>query len=393
MKVIYITHYTDLYGANKSLLDLIEGLSSDVDFHLVVPNEGRLTTVASKRNIPYTIIPFYNEVYFKGQDQQLDFKRVMTERAKGIVKFLHNWRLVIKHSSLFKDYDIIHMNSSATLIGAYFSLWTRKKLVWHIREFGWQDYKFRYNFGYKYFMFWLNKADTVISISKAIYQKRVIDSKAGIKKIVYNGVISIKTLKQHIEAISNKKEEPQKEFVFALVGHLSEEKGQLEALRAFHQLYTKCKNIRLILAGSGPDDYTAMLKAYVQELGLGANVDFTGYIADIRGVYTSIDCLLMCSKHEALGRVTIEAMSFGKPVIGYDAAGTKEIIQDGENGLLYLGEADVLAEKMAILALDKALQEKLSRNAFNSVKKFTIEEYAETVKDIYASLTVSESIN
>lgn len=393
MKVIYITHYTDLYGANNSLLDLIEGLSSDIDFHLIVPNEGSITAVAEKRKIPYTVIPFYNEVYFKRRDQQLNFKRIMIERAKGIGKLLHNWRLVFKYSALFKEYDIIHLNSSATLIGAYFSLYTRKKLVWHIREFGWQDYKFKYNFGYQYFKFWLNKADSVISISKAIYQKRVIDSKASVKKIVYNGVISYQTLKKHIEVLSCKKDEQRKEFVFAVVGHLSDEKGQLDALKAFQLLYKKFKNIRLILAGSGPDDYTAMLQAYSRAQGLEANVDFRGYIADIRSIYSSIDCLLMCSKHEALGRVTIEAMSFGKVVIGYDAGGTREIIQDGENGLLYLGDSDALAEKMAVLVKDQVLREKLGRNAINSVKKFTIEEYAETVKDIYASLTVSASIS
>jgi glycosyltransferase involved in cell wall biosynthesis len=52
----------------------------------------------------------------------------------------------------------------------------------------------------------------------------------------------------------------------------------------------------------------------------------------------------MCSKNEALGRVTIEAMSRGTPVIGFDNAGTSEIIKHAYNGFLYKEGASELSE-------------------------------------------------
>jgi glycosyltransferase involved in cell wall biosynthesis len=50
----------------------------------------------------------------------------------------------------------------------------------------------------------------------------------------------------------------------------------------------------------------------------------------------------MCSKNEAQGRVTVEAMFNGCPVIGYASAGTLEIIKDKENGFLYTDIYDIL---------------------------------------------------
>ena len=104
-------------------------------------------------------------------------------------------------------------------------------------------------------------------------------------------------------------------------------------------------------------------------------------------IYNKLDCLLMCAKNEALGRVTIEAMSKGVPVIGYDNAGTSEIIKHGYNGLLYSHGSATLSEMMLMYAKDKGMQKTLRENALHTVKdRFTIEAYAQAIYNVYQSI-------
>jgi glycosyltransferase involved in cell wall biosynthesis len=76
-------------------------------------------------------------------------------------------------------------------------------------------------------------------------------------------------------------------------------------------------------------------------------VEFWGYVPDPERAFLAADVALMCSRSEAMGRVTAEAMSCYRPVIGYAAGGTPELIADGTTGRLYHGGADELAGVMA----------------------------------------------
>ena len=62
---------------------------------------------------------------------------------------------------------------------------------------------------------------------------------------------------------------------------------------------------------------------------------FFGYVENTLPLIRGADVLLMCSRYDAFGRVTVEAMKLGKPVIGAKSGGTTELISEGFNGLLY----------------------------------------------------------
>jgi glycosyltransferase involved in cell wall biosynthesis len=79
-------------------------------------------------------------------------------------------------------------------------------------------------------------------------------------------------------------------------------------------------------------------------------IRLTGHLEHPFPVMQQADVVLMCSSHEALGRVTIEAMRAAKPVVGARCAGTVELIREGFNGLTYAaGDAAELAEKIRYL--------------------------------------------
>jgi glycosyltransferase involved in cell wall biosynthesis len=382
-RIIFITHYTELYGANRSLLNLIEGLYKIgiTNITVLTPVRGKINKELELKKIRNLVIPFKNETHYANKKNNA---------LKEFAKLFYNWYVVLNYSRKLKitGKTIIHTNASVTFIGAYFSYWLKLPHIWHIREFGMEDYNIKYNYGYKYFQYWLNKANAVIAISKAIYDKRIEACTAAIKKTIYNGVIFSNDLQTLIN--SHRQRAASSNTTFGIIGVISKEKGQEEAIEAFAMLQKKYENILLIIAGEGDEQYVNSLKVKVADNNLQQQVTFPGFIKDTVVFYQSIDCLLMCSKNEALGRVTIEAMSKGVPVIGFDNAGTSEIIKDGVNGFLYKNGAAELAEKITSIIHGKNILPGITKNGFETVKQnFTIEKYAERVTEVYQRIIAS----
>ena len=381
LRIIFITHYAELYGANRSLLDLINGLSKFGlnDALLIAPKKGDLLSEAAKYNIACRVIPFVNETHKVYQKPSL---------AKAKAKKIYNRIITILYSRSLKQKNkklIIHSNSSATLIGYNFSRLLKAPHVWHIREFGLQDYNFEYNFNYDYFQACLSKAHTAIAISKAVYEKRVANCSASNKTIIYNGVIFKDELQKNKTTISTQNNNASAVFTFGIIGLISKEKNQLDAIEALRFLKSENKNVQLLIAGNYADgDYFTFLNKKIEDYNLQQNAQFLGFLKNTNGFYNKINCLLICSKHEAFGRVTIEAMSYGIPVIGFNNAGTAEIIQDKYNGLLYYNGASELAEKMNVIISNKEVLKNLQLNALQTVEKnFTIDSYAQAVLNVY----------
>ncbi|QEC68026.1 glycosyltransferase family 4 protein [Panacibacter ginsenosidivorans] len=377
-RIIYITHYTELYGANKSLLNLIDGLTKKriTDLLVISPAKGKITEALADRNVPYKIIPFVNEIH--EADSRPPFFKMMA-------KLLYNWYLVLKFGNKIKGNkrSLIHTNASPALIGAYFSYWLKVPHVWHIREFGLADYNFQYNFGESYFKYWLNKSKAVIAISRSVYNERLSECKVSLKKVIYNGVIFQSELSTERSHARSKKDT---DFVFGIIGLISKEKGHLDVIEAFYLFNRKNKNSTLAIAGAGNEKFIDLLQERIAAYNLEKKVIFYGYVTDTEKFYNNIDILLMCSKNEGLGRVTIEAMSYNVPVIGYNNAGTAEIIEHNYNGLLYNGTVNDLYEKMESSYNNKYLAE-IKKNALNTVKeKFTIEQYTDSICEIYEAI-------
>ena len=81
--------------------------------------------------------------------------------------------------------------------------------------------------------------------------------------------------------------------------------------------------------------------------GIDQITGFYDYQDNIHEIMQQADIVLMCSRNEAFGRVTVEAMLAGKPVIGTSSGGTGEIIEHESSGFLYPpGNVALLSEKI-----------------------------------------------
>jgi glycosyltransferase involved in cell wall biosynthesis len=144
------------------------------------------------------------------------------------------------------------------------------------------------------------------------------------------------------------------EALILLPGRLTGWKGQREAVAAAAQLQTRdLPRWRMILAGDaqGRDAYVAELRKLISSHGLDGRISLVGHCDDMPAAFALADIVIAPSREpEAFGRVAAEAGAMGVPVVGSNLGGQREVIVDGETGLLTPpGEPGPLADAIARL--------------------------------------------
>jgi glycosyltransferase involved in cell wall biosynthesis len=126
-------------------------------------------------------------------------------------------------------------------------------------------------------------------------------------------------------------------------------KGHAEAIELLADLRAAGEDARLWLLGTdepGREAYVAELQALAQRLGVSAALAISPPRSDVREAYAACDLVLQLSgKPEAFGRTVLEALSIGRPVLGWDHGGVGELLRDlYPAGRVALGDADALAQ-------------------------------------------------
>jgi glycosyltransferase involved in cell wall biosynthesis len=156
------------------------------------------------------------------------------------------------------------------------------------------------------------------------------------------------------------------------VGRLTPAKGQHLLLDALRQLLYQGHNVRLRLAGNGPDEPS--LRAQAQRLNLTDHVVFEGPVNQdrIRSVYAQADLFCLPSFAEGLPVVLMEAMSMGIPCVTTEITGIPELIGNGIEGLLVPpSDLDALVRALATLIHDDTLRSSMAVNG----RKRVLEQY------------------
>jgi glycosyltransferase involved in cell wall biosynthesis/SAM-dependent methyltransferase len=368
MKLLFISHYPSLFGANRSLLNLIDGLrlKQGVSLQVIVAGEGEFSAELKKRNIPYWIVPFEYNTHDASASELPGNRK--TEALGPMLEIVRRAKP-----------DIIYSNSSLIYYGAWLSSITHTPHVWHLREYGDLDYGLVHDLGADYFRERLNECAFAIAISQSIERHHLAGLNEKRKRVIYNGVARMDqcatAARELVRGATPR---------LGLLGLVHPAKGHQHAIEAIRILRDTYPNIVLQIGGSGDPRYLNPLVAQIRRHGLEKNVRFAGYIAaPLAWLNKEIDILLMCSENEAFGRVTAEAMTQGIPVVGNATGGTPEIITDGHNGLLYAGRPDELAAKITRLAGTSDDYRRLSENALaDSKRRFTTERYVTEIYEV-----------
>jgi len=301
---------------------------------------------------------------------------------KAVLRFLLNLAslpILLVYATKFKP-SIIYSNSSITPIGIYLSILLRKPHIWHIRELGKLDYNLEYDFGRKYFYYFMRKSDAIISISQFVKESLFKGDWKNIS-IINNAVYSeddVDSLNANVEIRKDNV------FTFLIMSIVHPSKGIHDAIEAIGKIKKDINYVKLIICGGDEDkQYRKYLNSLVIKLDLVEQVLFRGFIDKPIEMFKAADAILVCSRNEAWGRVAAEAMISEKPVIGYNNGGTKEIIADRQTGLLY-NNIEELSSCMKKVILDKELVNSMVINA----KTFALQNFSmnETVGKVLKTI-------
>ena len=174
------------------------------------------------------------------------------------------------------------------------------------------------------------------------------------------------------------------------VGRLVKEKGLFELLAAIEQLSAEKKNVRLTIAGDGPE--LPNLIKLSEKLPSGT-VHFTGYLTGtaLEEVYQNAHVLVLPSYHpEGFPYVAIEAMRAGLPIISTRAGALETLVQDGITGFKVKSkDVDSIVCAIDKLSGDSALLTDMSNNCYRYFEEHLSQSAAE---NFYTGLLNEKSI-
>ena len=184
-----------------------------------------------------------------------------------------------------------------------------------------------------------------------------------LNSISFDEVIADKTNQKKIIAEFDFKPD---DFIIICAGVLSYRKGQEILIRAFEHLKSlRC--LKLVLLGDG--DLRTNLEELVEQLDLTAQIFFAGHRTDIYDWMAISSLYIQPSIYDPLPRAMLEAMYLDLPVIASDIDTVKDVIKDGETGIITSIKPESIAETIRRLVDDKKLREKISKNAREFVQQ------------------------
>ncbi|MCC7561921.1 MAG: glycosyltransferase family 4 protein [Methanobrevibacter arboriphilus] len=227
--------------------------------------------------------------------------------------------------------------------------------------------------------FVLKRADVVLAVSESLKEEILKTNIPNIEKNVrlnWNTVdinefkIANNDSDHHSKNNSNYnfKNElniPKDKPIILFVGNIIKRKNVATIIDAKKQLKSGCV---LVVVGDGPLLNSLKEKVKVENV---EDVIFTGARNDIANVIQSSDLLILPSYSESFGLVLIEALACGKPVIGSNVGGIKEIITDDVGLLVEPTDSKGLANSIDLILSDKKLREKFQSNARDRAMDFS----------------------
>ncbi|WP_298500959.1 glycosyltransferase [uncultured Methanobrevibacter sp.] len=345
---------------------------------VILPNKGNGEEILDSLYIKHMLIPSEDWVIPMDQVKDETYEKEVERKKKVNEKAIETISKFIK----INDFDIVHINTTYSYVGAEAALECDVPFVWHLREFLEED---------QGNTLWdredgnalINEADRVITISDSLYDKyrNVIDNNKLVR--IYNGIDSRKFYKPNRSLFRHDR------VKFIMVGGFEEYKGQIEFAKACVKLYENgFRDFDIAFVGKGKKAIRKLVKDIFKKAKMD-NVEYLGYRQDVENFYAQSDISFTCAKSEAFGRTTVEAMLSGNLVIGADSAGTRELIDDTKTGILYRqGDVVDLASKMSWAVNHISQSKKIARaGCYYMADNMTSDINADNVYRLYSEIT------
>ncbi|ODS36576.1 MAG: hypothetical protein A7315_01855 [Candidatus Altiarchaeales archaeon WOR_SM1_79] len=382
-KILYLNPSSQLGGAEKSLLDLLRHLDKE-KYHPIIscPGQGKFVGELVKMGVEIEIIPYHRGI--------LDLSR----KGNGLHLFtfpLFLWWLmptVLALKNLIKDkgvHLIVTNGIKCHFIGTVLSLITKKPLIWHVRDLitkGWVKWALR-SMG----RFFPHK---IITNSNSV--GRIFPGNER-RETVYNGInLSLFRPGLNGEKARSMLNIGKDTKLIGTIGHFAPLKGYEELTEAMAEIVREGFNVKLAIVGEAiyknSNSYKQKLLSLVDSRGLKDRVILAGFREDIPELLASFDIFVLPSRSEGFGRVNLEAMAMGKPVVSTNVGGIPEVVLDGVTGILVTsGNSKALAHAIIRLINDSRLGKSMGNAGRRRVEEhFTLRAHVQRIEEIYGEI-------
>jgi len=368
LKILFLSSFSEIGGAEKSLLSLAEGLTKKgVDVSVITNKKGPLTNSLKRKKIRCIVFSISHFQIFRcWQVALLPFKIFkLAKLVKGLAP------------------DIIHCNNQysaqwGVLIARILKI---PVVVHHRAEYFSPISKLVYN------SFGKNIAN--IYISKFIEkQKKPLLNKQCYRgnKVICNPVALKEAGQKACSDLRRKLKISERDFVILFLGRIDPLKGLHRLINAVSGLK---HSVKVIVAGSSSINrfgsyYEKKCRKMIARNDLQDKFIFSGFVDGVENYMKAADILTVPSKNEGFGRVIIEAMISGIPIIADKSGGITEIIRNNTDGLL-INSSDI---KLFIKTLESAigdskLRARLITNGKKRAKSFSVDDHVKRVMVFY----------
>ncbi len=174
-------------------------------------------------------------------------------------------------------------------------------------------------------------------------------------------------------------------LVVGTAGRLVPVKGPEFLVEAARDVVSKHPETVFIFAGDG--QLRQDLERRASKLGLTANIIFTGWRQDVARMIATFDIFVLPSLNEGMGRVLVEAMALGKPIVASDRGGIKDLVVQGKNGFLVPARNPrLLAKHIQILIEDKEKRTGMAREGKKMAPRFSSDLMMTKIASLYEEL-------
>jgi glycosyltransferase involved in cell wall biosynthesis len=359
MKILFLDQSGKPGGAELCLIDIAKPYENDCLVGLFA--NGSFKDLLEKNHIPVQVLT----------DQAIEVKKE-SSLSQGLASITQLAPLINQVVKIARNYDLIYANTQkALVVGAIASIFSRRPLVFHLHDILSPEHFSKTNRNISVTL--ANRASLVIANSEAS-KKAFIEAggKADKVEIVYNGFDPQKYINNETDIVQvRQKLELDDKFIVGHFSRLAPWKGQHILIEAL----AKCPpEVTVILVGDalfGEQDYVKQLHQQIDALQLQNRVKFLGFRNDIPLLMAACNLVAHTSTApEPFGRVIVEAMLSGTPVVAAASGGAVELVESGVNGFLATpSNPQELSEIINSSIQDKQKTDAIAQEARNSASQ------------------------